>query len=86
LSAPRRRRRLGEDAMEEDDVDDPVPELTKRHFEEAMANARRSVSDVEIRRYEAFAQRMKSCLIIECSINAFVLLRPHAIVCDLATK
>lgn len=44
----------------ESDAEDPVPELTKRHFEEAMQLARRSVSDVEIRRYEAFAQQMKN--------------------------
>jgi len=52
----------GEDtAMEEDvEFDDPVPELTKAHFEEAMQSARRSVTDVEIRRYEAFAQAMKN--------------------------
>jgi transitional endoplasmic reticulum ATPase len=53
------REAAGEDVEMEDDVEDPVPELTKRHFEEAMASARRSVSDVEIRRYEAFAQSMK---------------------------
>ena len=51
----------GDDAMEEDvEEDDLVPELTKAHFEEAMQAARRSVSDVEIRRYEAFAQAMKN--------------------------
>jgi len=44
---------------EEMELEDPVPELTKRHFEEAMGAARRSVSDVEVRRYEAFAQQMK---------------------------
>jgi transitional endoplasmic reticulum ATPase len=49
----------GEDVDMETD-EDPVPQLTKAHFEEAMASARRSVSDVEIRRYEAFAQSMKS--------------------------
>jgi len=49
----------GEDVDMEDDAEDPVPQLTKAHFEEAMASARRSVSDVEIRRYEAFAQSMK---------------------------
>ena len=55
------REAAGEDAMDEDvDGDDPVPELTKAHFEEAMASARRSVTDVEIRRYEAFAQSMKN--------------------------
>ena len=52
----------GEGAMEVDDeeADDPVPQLTKDHFREAMASARRSVTDVEIRRYEAFAQSMKN--------------------------
>lgn len=55
----------GEDGMkieEDEDLDeeDPVPQLTKAHFEEAMQSARRSVSDVEVRRYEAFAQSMKN--------------------------
>lgn len=50
----------GDMDVDEEDVEDPVPELTKRHFEEAMQMARRSVSDVEIRRYEAFAQQMKN--------------------------
>lgn len=45
--------------VDEEASEDPVPELTRRHFEEAMQMARRSVSDVEIRRYEAFAQQMK---------------------------
>ncbi|KAK3044749.1 AAA ATPase cdc48, partial [Coniosporium uncinatum] len=41
----------GEDAMDEDaDAEDPVPKLTKAHFEEAMRSARRSVTDQEIRR------------------------------------
>jgi len=52
----------GDTAMgdDEEEGEDPVPELTKAHFEEAMQAARRSVSDVEVRRYEAFAQSMKS--------------------------
>jgi transitional endoplasmic reticulum ATPase len=55
------REKAGEDVMDEDeDMEDPVPELTRAHFEEAMQVARRSVSDVEIRRYEAFAQSMKN--------------------------
>jgi len=56
------REAAGEDAMDEDEDGevDPVPELTKRHFEEAMSSARRSVTDVEVRRYEDFAQRMKN--------------------------
>ena len=48
------------DMPDDEAAEDPVPELTKAHFEEAMQAARRSVSDVEIRRYEAFAQSMKN--------------------------
>ncbi|ORY75712.1 Valosin-containing protein [Leucosporidium creatinivorum] len=39
--------------------DDPVPEITAAHFEEAMSYARRSVSDQDIRRYELFAQTLQ---------------------------
>lgn len=38
--------------VEEAEEDDPVPEITRAHFEEAMKFARRSVSDADIRRYE----------------------------------
>ena len=64
IEKTKEREAAGDDAMkvEEDELDeeDPVPQLTKAHFEEAMQSARRSVSDVEIRRYEAFAQSMKN--------------------------
>jgi transitional endoplasmic reticulum ATPase len=39
---------------------DPVPEITKAHFLEAMKYARRSVSDSDIRKYEMFAQKLQS--------------------------
>lgn len=48
----------GDENMEEDDTD-PVPEITRNHFEEAMKFARRSVSDQDIRRYEMFAQNLQ---------------------------
>lgn len=38
---------------------DPVPEITRAHFEEAMKFARRSVSDNDIRKYEMFAQTLQ---------------------------
>ncbi|KAJ8356608.1 hypothetical protein SKAU_G00194020 [Synaphobranchus kaupii] len=44
-------------AMDEDY--DPVPEIRKDHFEEAMRFARRSVSDNDIRKYEMFAQTLQ---------------------------
>ncbi|KAI4178839.1 MAG: hypothetical protein L6R41_008180, partial [Letrouitia leprolyta] len=62
IDRQKEREAAGEDVKMEEEIDeeDPVPELTKAHFEEAMQLARRSVSDVEIRRYEAFAQSMKN--------------------------
>ena len=39
---------------------DPVPEITKEHFLEAMKYARRSVSDGDIRKYEMFAQKLQT--------------------------
>lgn len=35
-------------------LDDPVPCITKDHFEEALSRARRSVSESELRRYEEY--------------------------------
>ncbi|KAG6877539.1 hypothetical protein C0993_006232 [Termitomyces sp. T159_Od127] len=49
----------GGDAEMEDEEEDPVPQITREHFEEAMKYARRSVSDQDIRRYEMFAQNLQ---------------------------
>jgi len=43
----------------QDDDYDPVPEITRAHFEEAMKFARRSVTDNDIRKYEMFAQTLQ---------------------------
>ncbi|KAJ7582282.1 P-loop containing nucleoside triphosphate hydrolase protein [Mycena floridula] len=51
--------KMDEDAEEEVEEEDPVPEITKDHFEEAMKYARRSVSDQDIRRYEMFSQNLQ---------------------------
>jgi len=48
----------GVDQMETAEVEDPVPEITRKHFAEAMRYARRSVSDADIRKYEMFAQTL----------------------------
>lgn len=42
-------------ADEEVEDDDLVPEITPRHFEEAVRNARRSVSDRDLAQYSSFA-------------------------------
>ncbi|VDM96925.1 unnamed protein product [Thelazia callipaeda] len=52
------RRARGEELMDENSYD-PVPEITRAHFEEAMKFARRSVSDNDIRKYEMFAQTLQ---------------------------
>lgn len=36
-----------------------VPEIKAAHFEESMKYARRSVSDADIRKYQAFAQTLQ---------------------------
>ena len=55
-----RERKRGEntEAMEEDEVDE-VAEIKAAHFEESMKFARRSVSDADIRKYQAFAQTLQ---------------------------
>ncbi|XP_030926038.1 cell division cycle protein 48 homolog [Quercus lobata] len=53
-----RRRRDNPEAMEED-VEDEVAEIKAAHFEESMKYARRSVSDADIRKYQAFAQTLQ---------------------------
>ena len=42
-----------------EDEFDPVPDIRRDHFEEAMKFARRSVSDADIRKYEVFAQTLQ---------------------------
>lgn len=46
------------DAMIDDT--DPVPEVTREHFQEALKFARRSVPDRDIRRYDMFAQNLQT--------------------------
>jgi len=52
IAAEEERKKLmqGEDADME--MDDPVPVITRTHFEEAMANARRSVTAYDLQKFE----------------------------------
>nr|CAD1840879.1 unnamed protein product [Ananas comosus var. bracteatus] len=54
-----RRKRENPEAMEEDDDANDVAEIKAVHFEESMKYARRSVSDADIRKYQAFAQTLQ---------------------------
>ncbi|KAF6753419.1 putative transitional endoplasmic reticulum ATPase TER94 [Ephemerocybe angulata] len=53
--AGRAREKRGDEGAAEEE-EDPVPQVTRAHFEEAMQYARRSVQDADIRRYDLFAQ------------------------------
>lgn len=53
-----RRRAENPDSMDED-ADDDISEIKPAHFEESMKYARRSVSDADIRKYQAFAQTLQ---------------------------
>lgn len=53
-----RKRSENPDSMDED-ADDEIAEITPSHFEESMKYARRSVSDADIRKYQAFAQTLQ---------------------------
>jgi transitional endoplasmic reticulum ATPase len=59
------RGRLREEAGEEmededeDEAEDTMPEILPRHFEHAVRNARRSVSDRDLAQYASFAQTLQ---------------------------
>lgn len=46
------------EAMDED-LEEEMAEIKAAHFEESMKYARRSVSDADIRKYQAFAQTLQ---------------------------
>ena len=45
--------------IEDEDEFDEVPEITKKHFEMSMSQARRSVSDADLLKYGSFAQTLQ---------------------------
>ena len=36
---------------------DPVPEITRKHFEEALRTARRSVTSIDLEKFEQFKRK-----------------------------
>jgi transitional endoplasmic reticulum ATPase len=56
----RLREEAGEEMEEDDDeLEDTMPEILPRHFEVAVRNARRSVSDRDLAQYASFAQTLQ---------------------------
>lgn len=48
-----------EDDEDDDEVDDLMPEILPKHFESAVRQARRSVSDRDLAQYASFAQTLQ---------------------------
>ncbi len=61
ISKHAERQRLREEAGTVDEVDDvdPVPEITVEHFEEAMRDARPSVSAADLAKYSSYAAQLQ---------------------------
>lgn len=61
IEAEEQRRALMKDNPDEDEnmmeVDDPVPTITRKHFEEALASARTSVTSYDLDRFEQFRKK-----------------------------
>ena len=36
---------------------DPVPEITRKHFEDALKTARKSVTNIDLQKYEDFKKK-----------------------------
>jgi transitional endoplasmic reticulum ATPase len=53
------RKKAAEASGMAEDTFDPVPEITAKHFQEAMKDARRTVSDESLRGYSKFATDMQ---------------------------
>ncbi|KAI6197975.1 hypothetical protein M3Y94_01289300 [Aphelenchoides besseyi] len=54
----KKRAEKGEELIDSEAVD-PLPEITRAHFEEVMKFARRSLTNNDIRKYEVFAQTLQ---------------------------
>jgi len=50
----RRKLMKDQDDVDEAMMDDPVPVITRAHFEEALGNARRSVTEYDLNKFEQF--------------------------------
>ena len=59
IELEKERAAAGGDAAMDTEETDPVPEITKAHFEESMKFARSSVNDNDIRKYEMFSQTLQ---------------------------
>jgi len=54
IAAEEDRRKLMTGEDDDVEMEDPVPVITRKHFEEAMASARKSVTEYDLQKFEQF--------------------------------
>jgi transitional endoplasmic reticulum ATPase len=59
IERERMREEAGDEMEDDDEDEDTMPEILSRHFEVAVRNARRSVSDRDLAQYASFAQTLQ---------------------------
>lgn len=57
IEADAQRKALAVENPDGMEVEDPVPEITRRHFEDALSNARKSVTNLDLNKYDQFRRK-----------------------------
>ncbi|OMJ78532.1 hypothetical protein SteCoe_21637 [Stentor coeruleus] len=57
IEAEVQRKALNAENPEGMEVEDPVPEINRRHFEDALNNARKSVTNLDLNKYDQFRRK-----------------------------
>ena len=58
IDSEEKRKALAKEGGEPMEItEDPVPVISRGHFEEAMATARRSVTNIDLKKFQDFAQK-----------------------------
>ena len=57
IEADAQRKALGADNPDGMEVEDPVPDINRKHFEDALSNARKSVTNLDLNKYDQFRRK-----------------------------
>ncbi|OMJ67634.1 hypothetical protein SteCoe_35155 [Stentor coeruleus] len=57
IEADAQRKAIAVENPEGMEIEDPVPEINRRHFEEALSNARKSVTNLDLNKYDQFRRK-----------------------------
>ena len=57
IEADAQRKAVAEENPDGMELEDPVPEITRRHFDDALSNARKSVTNLDLNKYDQFRRK-----------------------------